>query len=128
MHELRNLFVIAPSSGVPIYRQIFDQVRILISSGRWTQGTMLPSVRQMAVELEVNMMTVSKAYSRLEADGIVERVRGVGMQVNAPVVFGTVAERKAELKPLAEAFAARGRQLGLTAEQIQAVIQPLLKE
>lgn len=128
MYELRNLFVIAPSSGVPIYRQIFDQVRILISSGRWPEGTMLPSVRQMALELEVNMMTVSKAYSRLEADGIVERVRGVGMQVNAPAVFGTVAERKAELRPLAEELVARGRQLGLTAEQIQAVIQSLLKE
>ncbi len=89
---------------------------------------MLPSVRQMALELEVNMMTVSKAYSRLEADGIVERVRGMGMRVNAPVVLGTVAERKAELKPLAEALVARGKQLGLTAEQIQAVIQSFLKE
>ena len=114
--------------GVPIYRQIFDQVKTLISSGRWPEATMLPSVRQMALELEVNMMTVSKAYSRLEADGIVERVRGMGMRVNAPVVFGTVAERKAELKPLAEAFVARGKQLGLTAEQIHAVIQSLLKE
>lgn len=128
MDELRNLFCIAPPSGVPIYRQIFDQASILISSGRWPEGSMLPSVRQMALELEVNMMTVSKAYSRLEANGIVERLRGMGMRVNAPVVFDTVAERKAELKPLAEAFVARGKQLGLTAEQIQAVIQSLLKE
>lgn len=127
MHELCNLFLIAPSSGVPIYRQIIDQVQTLISSGRWPEGTMLPSVRQMAVDLEINMMTVSKAYAKLEADGIVERIRGTGMRVNAPTVFGTVAERKAELKPMAEALVARGTQLGLTPDQIQSLIQSIFK-
>lgn len=65
---------------MPIYRQIIDQVRHLIASGRWPEGTLLPSVRQMAVELEINMMTASKAYARLEADGVVERVRGTGCE------------------------------------------------
>lgn len=89
---------------------------------------MLPSVRQMAVELEINMMTVSKAYARLEAEGVVERVRGTGMRVLSPTVVGNVTQRKAELKPYAEALVTHGRQLGLTAEQIQAVVQALLKE
>jgi GntR family transcriptional regulator len=128
MHRLDTLFRISPSSGVPIYRQIIDQVRILISSGRWPEGTMLPSVRQMAVDLEINMMTVSKAYARLEAEGVVERVRGTGMRVNASAVIGTVAERKAKLKPFAETLVTHGRQLGLSPEQIQAVVQSLLKE
>lgn len=128
MHKLDTLFRISPSSGVPIYRQIIDQVRILITSGRWPEGTMLPSVRQMAVELEINMMTVSKAYARLEAEGVVERVRGTGMRVLSPTVVGNVTQRKAELKPYAEALVTHGRQLGLTAEQIQAVVQALLKE
>jgi GntR family transcriptional regulator len=128
MHKLDTLFRISPSSGVPIYRQIIDQVRILITSGRWPEGTMLPSVRQMAVELEINMMTVSKAYARLEAEGLVERVRGTGMRVLSPTVVGNVTQRKAELKPYAEALVTHGRQLGLTAEQIQAVVQALLKE
>lgn len=128
MHKLDTLFRISPSSGVPIYRQIIDQVRVLITSGRWPEGTMLPSVRQMAVELEINMMTVSKAYARLEAEGMVERVRGTGMRVLSPTVLGNVTQRKAELKPYAEALVTHGRQLGLTAEQIQAVVQALLKE
>ena len=63
-------FEIHPSSGVPIYRQIMDQVRALVASGRLQAGDMLPSIRQLAGDLEVNMMTVSKAYARLEADGV----------------------------------------------------------
>jgi len=128
MQDLRQLFLTAPSSGVPIYRQIMDQVRTLISSGRWPEGTMLPSVRQMAVELEINMMTASKAYTRLEAEGVVQRVRGTGMRVNTPAIFGSAAERKAELKPLAEELVNRGRQLGMTSEQIQALVRSLLKD
>ncbi len=89
---------------------------------------MLPSVRQMAVELEINMMTVSKAYARLEADGLVERVRGTGMRVLPTNVVGNAAQRKSELKPFAQELVARGRQLGLTSEQIQAVVQSCLKE
>jgi GntR family transcriptional regulator len=128
MHSLAILFRISPSSGVPIYRQIIDQVQNLIAAGHWPEGTMLPSVRQMAVELEINMMTVSKAYARLETDGVVERVRGTGMRVKAPTVVGTLADRKAELKPFAESLITRGRQLGLSPEQIQAVVKSLLKE
>ncbi len=89
---------------------------------------MLPSVRQMAIELEINMMTVSKAYARLEAEGVVERVRGTGMRVMPTNVVGNATQRKAELKPLAQELVARGRQLGLTLEQIQAVVQSCLKE
>lgn len=89
---------------------------------------MLPSVRQMAVELEINMMTVSKAYARLEAEGVVERVRGTGMRVMPSAVVGNAAQRKAELRPLAQELVARGRQLGLTLEQIQSVVQSCLKE
>jgi GntR family transcriptional regulator len=128
MQNLATLFRITPSSGVPIYRQIIDQVLSLIASGHWPEGTMLPSVRQMAVELEINMMTVSKAYARLEVEGAVERVRGTGMRVKAPTVVGTLANRKAELKTFAEALVTRGRQLGLTPDQIQAVVKSLLKE
>ena len=128
MHTLSTLFRISPSSGVPIYRQIIDQVNALISSGRWPEGTMLPSVRQMAVELEINMMTVSKAYARLEAEGVVERVRGTGMRVMSTSVVGNATQRKTELKPLARALVTRGRQLGLSPEQIQAVVQACLKE
>jgi GntR family transcriptional regulator len=54
-------FEIHPSSGVPIYRQLMDQIRLLIASGRLSSGDLVPSVRQMAEELQINLMTVSKA-------------------------------------------------------------------
>ena len=81
MSNLPLQFEIHPSSGVPIYRQIMDQVRAQTASGRLKPGDLLPSVRQMAVDLAVNMMTVSKAYARLEIEGVLERDRGTGMRV-----------------------------------------------
>ncbi len=121
-------FEIHPSSGMPIYRQIMAQVRALVAGGKLSAGELLPSVRQMAGELEINMMTVSKAYARLEAEGVVERVRGKGMRVRESSPHGNTAERKADLRQHVEAMVTRGRQLGLTDEQIQAVVKSVLKE
>ncbi len=123
------LFQINPSSGVPIYRQLMDQVRTLIKTGRLNAEEMLPSVRQIAEELEVNPMTVSKAYSLLERDGIIERVRGQGMRVLAPAKPRSgVKERQQSLLPLLEQVVAQAFQLGLTSEQVIAALTPLLKD
>ncbi len=73
------LFEIDLHSGVPIYRQIVDQVRLQIITGRLGAGDQLDSVRDLAARVKVNPMTVSKAYSLLEAEGLVERRRGVGL-------------------------------------------------
>lgn len=129
MSNLPLRFEIHPSSGVPIFRQIMDQVRAQIASGRLKPGDKVPSVRQMAVDLAVNMMTVSKAYSRLEAEGVLERDRGMGMRVRAlGSVSARVADRQRELRELVEHVVTRGLQLGLTDEQIIAVVQTVLKE
>ena len=128
-------FAVQPTSGVPIYRQLMDQVRSLVSSGRLKPGDRLPSVRQMAAELEVNMMTVSKAYTRLEADGVLERERGLGMRVPettsrdlAAVPKASVAERQQELKPIADELATRAWQLKLTDAQTVDVVRQVLKD
>ncbi len=122
-------FEIHPSSGVPIFRQIMDQVRAQVASGRLKAGDLLPSVRQMGAELQVNMMTVSKAYSRLEAEGVLERDRGMGMRVRtASPTSASVGDRQQELRELVDHVATRGLQLGLTDEQIVAVVKMVLKE
>ena len=121
-------FEVHPSSGVPIYRQIMDQVRAMIASGRLEPGDLLPSVRQMAAELEINMMTVSKAWTKLEAEGLLERVRGRGMIVREVESTASVRERQEDLKPLVEQAIVRGLQLGLSDEQIIAVVKSLLRE
>ena len=68
-------------SGVPIYRQIIDQVRKQIMAGQLVEGGQLMTVRELAERLKVNPMTVSKAYSLLEIEGLVDRRRGVGLFV-----------------------------------------------
>ena len=123
------LFQIHPTSGVPIYRQLMDQVQAHIHAGRLPREEMLPSVRQIAEALQVNPMTVSKAYSLLERDGLIERVRGQGMRVKA-VSKGLlpVKDRRQIILPLLEQVAAKAFQLGLTREQVVAALTPLLKE
>jgi len=121
-------FHVSTSSGTPIYRQLMDQVLIQVASGRLVTGAMLPSVRDVALELQVNPMTVSKAYSLLEREGVVERVRGQGMRVNAAERFGGVKERQQQLVPLLQQVVAAAYQLQLSREQLLAVLKPLLKE
>ena len=83
----------------------------------------------MAVDLAINMMTVSKAYSRLEAEGVLERDRGTGMRVRAITsVSASVADRQHELRELVDHVVTRGLQLGLANEQILAVVKMVLKE
>src|SRR5437899_10968263 len=107
MHMTSIYFQVSPSSGVPIYRQLMDQVRATIAGSRLVEGDLLPSVRQVAQDLQVNQMTVSKAYSLLERDGVVERMRGQGMRVNHKSPKGTVRDRQNELRPLLEQAAAK---------------------
>jgi len=123
-------FSIHPSSGVPIYRQLIDQVQSLVAGGRLKPGDALPSVRELAGRLEVNPMTVSKAYSRLEADGALDRLRGRGMVVaDTPGPPDTpVADRKDEIRPLVRAAVLRARQLNLTDAQLRRVLDDLIKE
>jgi len=128
MHDAAFRFTVHPSSGVPIYRQVMDQVCALIAGGRLAPGEMLPSVRQLAAELQVNMMTISKAYARLEADGVIERVRGTGMRVRPMAARGSLADRREELRPLVEQAVIRARQLQLDDEQVIAIVRSILEE
>ncbi len=123
-----RLFELHPSSGVPIYRQLVDQVRAMVAGGKLQPGDLLPSVRQVAQAAEINPMTVSKAYSRLEVEGLVDRVRGQGMRVRAPAVTSRLPERKDEFAALVAPALHRAQQLGLTPEQIRGVLDALLAE
>jgi GntR family transcriptional regulator len=70
------LIVVDPHSGVPVFRQLMDQVRFHIVSGLLTPGAELPPTRTLSAELGVNPMTISKAYNLLERDGLLERRPG----------------------------------------------------
>ena len=128
MADSPTIFEINPNSGVPIYRQIVDQVHAMVAGGLLREGDLLPSVRQVAQGAAVNPMTVSKAYSRLEVEGVVRRSRGLGMQVLAPSQNGSVDERKEQFRVTIEPALHRARQLGLNAKQIREVISSLLQD
>jgi GntR family transcriptional regulator len=68
-------------SGQPIYRQVIDQIRRQVMAGQLREGEQLPSVRDLAAQLRVNPMTISKVYSLLEMEGLLDRRRGVGLFV-----------------------------------------------
>ena len=121
-------FSVHPSSGVPIYRQLMDQVQALVAGGKLVVGDTIPSVRQMAADLGVNMMTVSKAYAKLEALGVLQRERGKGMVVASPNTEGTVAARQDQMRPLADQAVVRGLQLGLTAPQLLDVFKASIED
>jgi GntR family transcriptional regulator len=117
---------VVPTSGVPIYRQLIEQIRAQIAGERLSAGDFLPSVRQVAEQLEINPMTVSKAYSLLERDGVVENVRGQGMRVTDQPTNGKV--RREAIKPLLEQVASTAKQLSLTPPQVINQLKPMLEE
>jgi GntR family transcriptional regulator len=124
---------IQPSDPTPIYRQIADQVRRLVAGGHVAAGTELPGVRQLAQEHAINPMTVSKAYGLLEAEGVLERRRGLAMVVAplrtpARAVRQRERERLALLAPTLRAAAQQAHQLGLPAEAALALFERALRE
>lgn len=128
MSATTRLFSIRADSAEPIYRQLVEQTRRLIASGQLAPGDPLPSVRDMAAALAINPMTISKAYSQLEADGAVTRRRGIGMAV-APPPTGTrtVAARIEILRPALERAADESAQLELPTETVVAAFKRILR-
>ena len=120
-------FLLSPSSGVPLYRQLIDQLRVEIFSGRLDPGSMLPSVRQVAHDLQINPMTVSKAYSRLADEGVVERMPGQGIRIPLKKDGRHRRARENVLPALGKAVAA-ARNAGLSRAELQSILEPLLKE
>ncbi|WP_026657947.1 GntR family transcriptional regulator [Butyrivibrio sp. AC2005] len=75
--------IISQSSGVPIYQQISDSFRNDILEGKYEEGAYLPSIRGLAKELKISVITTIKAYEQLESEGLVTAVQGKGYYVNA---------------------------------------------
>ena len=122
------LFTVDPQSDVPVYRQLMEQVKFLIASGQLASGDELPSTRALSSELGVNPMTISKAYSYLERDGVLERRPGLPLVVKA-VDDGQLQVRKADL--LRENLApivGMVRQLGIGKEEALRILGDMLND
>ena len=97
-------FLLDYSSGMPIYRQIIDQIRFGIASGQLKLGEQLPTVRALAVELKVNLNTVSKAYKELEIKNILETQQGPGTFISKTDHVVLEKEREDKLKEICTQF------------------------
>ena len=118
---------IAPQAAEPIYRQIAEQLRRMISAGQLPTGTLLPSVREVASAHAINPMTVSRAYSQLEAEGLLERQRGKPMTIAAASAPSqTEASRLQQLLPQLQQLALAADQLQLSKEIVISTLSNLL--
>lgn len=107
------------TSGLPIYRQIMDQVRRMVTSGLLKPGEKLDSVRDLSATLGINALTVGKAYQELERDGVIEMRRGLGMFVaaHARVNDTTKLARGEAVQATATRFVVEAVQAGLTRKE-----------
>ncbi|HEY2346530.1 MAG TPA: GntR family transcriptional regulator [Xanthomonadaceae bacterium] len=122
------LFHIQPTSPTPIYRQIADQVRRLVAGGQLVAGDAMPSVRDMAAAHAINPMTVSKSYSLLESEGVLQRLRGVGMAIAVQARRARpLNERLALVEPALDALARQSRELELPPARVLARLKSLLE-
>jgi GntR family transcriptional regulator len=110
-------------SGVPFHRQIVDQIKYGIASGRLLPGEQLPTVRELAVHLQVNPNTVRKGYSELEILGILDTQQGTGTFVGRREVDIGESEKERMLEQICNELVARGNQYGFTLEEIVAHLQ-----
>lgn len=118
---------ILQNSGVPIYQQIAEQFKIDILAGKYPQGEYLPSIRGLARDLKISVITTMKAYEQLESEGLVTAVQGKGFYVNAQdsEMLKEQHLRKVE-EALAEAIQA-ARIAGMTNSELEETLHLLLK-
>jgi len=111
-------FLLDYSSGVPVYRQIIDQIIFGIASGQLKLGEQLPTVRALAVELKVNLNTVSKAYKELEIRNILETQQGTGTFINKTENVIAEKEREDKLKEICVQFSSVAFSYGFTIDEV----------
>ena len=121
------MFRVDTGSGVPIYRQLVQQVRRDVMLSRLRPGDQLPSVKEVVDSLSVNPNTVVKAFSELEHQGMVVRRQGVGTFVAAAPPMASLGVAPRLLGSLAR-WVDRARQDGLSAEQIRMLLEVALDE
>jgi GntR family transcriptional regulator len=105
-------------SGVPVYRQLIDQVTGGMATGALLAGEQLPTVRQVAVDLSINPNTVMRAYRELEIRGVLETQQGTGTFIGHQKVKRDDVERQRQLGQLAGEFVSRAGALGFTVEEL----------
>jgi GntR family transcriptional regulator len=118
-------------SGVPVYRQLIDQVLAAVATGTLRPGNQLPTVRGVAVDLAINPNTVSRAYREMEIRGILDTQQGMGTFVAErllDIAAGSDVERKRQLNQLITEFVSRAGAAGFTVHELIEALHDLSPE
>jgi GntR family transcriptional regulator len=115
-------------SGVPVYRQLMDQVQAAIASRILNTGDQLPTIRQVAVDLTINPNTVSRAYREMEIRGLLDTQQGTGTFIADRKVEYSRNERERMLGQLVGEFVSRAGAAGFTVKQLMKALQELQPE
>ncbi len=117
-------YFIDTRSGVPIYRQLVQQIEKGIAGGILKAGDQLPTVREVALMLTINPNTVARAYRELESDGIIKSVQGRGTFIASGVVPGR--DKKEIVRQHLTQLIREAQQMGMTERQLKEVVDELL--
>jgi len=117
-----------PDIGVPVYRQIMDQIRFQIASGMLKPEDILPSTRSLSIELSINPMTISKAYSLLEKEGIIQRRPGRPLVVAERSRQETLLEKRRQLENALLPAARMAQQLDYSPQQALELFEDVLDQ
>lgn len=116
-------FILDPGAGTPFYRQIIDQIRFGIASGKLKTGEQLPTVRALAVTLKVNLNTIAKAYKELEILRILDTQQGSGTFINANGVVLPEEEKNKKIHDICVEFLTIAYTYGFTKEEVITELQ-----
>ena len=121
-------FQLNEHSGVPVYRQLMDQVQGGIAAGRLNPGDQLPTIRQVAVDLAINPNTVSRAYREMEIRRILDTQQGTGTFVAEQQTESSPAQRRQQLSQLITEFVSRAGSAGFTVGDLVDALRQLSPE
>jgi GntR family transcriptional regulator len=117
--DMHSGFVISKADGRPMYLQIMEQIRQRVALGDWKPGQDIPSIRQLAVALEVSVITVKRAYLELEREGVIVTQHGKGSSI-APGASPAPQQSRDDLAQRLVQAARLGAALGLSPEELAA--------
>ena len=116
-----------PTSRVPIYRQLMDQVRQAVARGKLQPGSRLPSVRVLSRELVVNPNTIARTYTELEREGVLNTRQGLGVFVAEPQDDLSAAARRVRFNTALDSFLTEAVHLGMSAEDVLSALNKRIK-
>jgi GntR family transcriptional regulator len=116
-------FQVDPANGVAIFDQVVRQVKFAVARGALRPGNMVPSVRELARELAINPNTVARAYQQLQTEGVLEMIRGMGLEVAADAVKHCRAERQKIVQGRVRQALVEALQSGLEPDDLRQLLE-----